>query len=204
MATTVLSSALVCDDRPNARAAMVRTLGGLRPRWRIESVRPHELAIRYRRAPAHLVLLGIQRSVSTGQAALNALSEEFPDARVIVFGDPDNADTITATIGAGARGYVSWERPSGARSTNVQWTLAGSARCGPASLSHGAVEARLTERELQVLRAMSEGKPNHQIGRELFLAEDTIKSHARRIFTKLRVCDRAEAVAHGFRCGLLT
>jgi DNA-binding NarL/FixJ family response regulator len=62
----------------------------------------------------------------------------------------------------------------------------------------------VTERELQVLRGMSEGKSNGQIGRELYLAEDTVKTHARRIFRKLRVKDRAEAVAQGFRCGYVT
>lgn len=59
----------------------------------------------------------------------------------------------------------------------------------------------MTERELQVLRGMSEGKSNGQIGRELYLAEVTVKTHARRMFRKLRVKDRAEAVAQSFRCG---
>jgi DNA-binding NarL/FixJ family response regulator len=62
----------------------------------------------------------------------------------------------------------------------------------------------LTERELQVMLGMSQGKSNGQIARELFLSEDTIKTHARRLFRKLGVKDRAEAVAHGFRQGLVS
>ena len=62
----------------------------------------------------------------------------------------------------------------------------------------------LTERELQVLTGMSQGKSNGQIGRELYLSEDTIKTHARRLFRKLGVNDRAQAVAHGFRRGLVS
>jgi len=61
----------------------------------------------------------------------------------------------------------------------------------------------LSERELQVLRGMSDGKSNGQIGRELFLSEDTVKTHARRLFRKLQVNDRAQAVALGFRHGLV-
>jgi DNA-binding NarL/FixJ family response regulator len=61
----------------------------------------------------------------------------------------------------------------------------------------------LSERELQVLRGMSDGKSNGQIGRELFLSEDTVKTHARRLFRKLGVNDRAQAVALGFRHGLV-
>ena len=58
-------------------------------------------------------------------------------------------------------------------------------------------------REMQVLTGMSQGKSNAQIGRELYLSEDTIKTHARRLFRKLGAKDRAEAVATGFRRGMM-
>jgi DNA-binding NarL/FixJ family response regulator len=62
----------------------------------------------------------------------------------------------------------------------------------------------LTERELQVLRGMADGKSNAEIGRELFVSEDTVKTHARRLFRKLGARDRAHAVAAGFRAGLVS
>jgi DNA-binding NarL/FixJ family response regulator len=61
----------------------------------------------------------------------------------------------------------------------------------------------LTEREQQVLDGMSRGKSNAEIGRELYLSEDTVKTHARRLFRKLNAADRAQAVALGFRWGFL-
>jgi DNA-binding NarL/FixJ family response regulator len=61
----------------------------------------------------------------------------------------------------------------------------------------------LTERELQVLRGMADGKSNAEIGRELFVSEDTVKTHARRLFRKLGARDRAHAVAAGFRSGVV-
>ena len=61
----------------------------------------------------------------------------------------------------------------------------------------------LTERELQVLRGMADGKSNAEIGRDLFVSEDTVKTHARRLFRKLGARDRAHAVASGFRTGLV-
>jgi DNA-binding NarL/FixJ family response regulator len=67
----------------------------------------------------------------------------------------------------------------------------------------GARAPSLTERELQVLRGMSDGKSNAEIGRELFVSEDTVKTHARRLFRKLGARDRAHAVASGFRLGLV-
>jgi DNA-binding NarL/FixJ family response regulator len=62
----------------------------------------------------------------------------------------------------------------------------------------------LTERELQVLRGMSDGKSNAEIGRDLFVSEDTVKTHARRLFRKLGARDRAHAVASAFRAGLVS
>ncbi|MGH3615806.1 MAG: response regulator transcription factor, partial [Pseudonocardia sp.] len=81
-------------------------------------------------------------------------------------------------------------------------TLASTAVPTPRTPADPGVQ--LTERELQVLRGMSQGKSNGQIGRELYLSEDTVKTHARRLFRKLGVRDRAQAVAHGFRRGLVS
>lgn len=64
--------------------------------------------------------------------------------------------------------------------------------------------AALTERELQVLRGMAAGKSNAEIGRDLYVSEDTVKTHARRLFRKLNARDRAHAVAVGFRAGTLS
>jgi DNA-binding NarL/FixJ family response regulator len=77
----------------------------------------------------------------------------------------------------------------------------------PPTVGSGGPERRrlvLTERELQVLRRMADGKSNAEIGRELFVSEDTVKTHARRLFRKLGARDRAHAVAAGFRAGLVT
>ncbi|MET8232679.1 response regulator transcription factor [Micromonospora sp. NPDC005298] len=86
--------------------------------------------------------------------------------------------------------------PAGGETPDEQARPAPSAR--PARSSIG-----LTERELQVLLGMAEGKSNAEIGRELFVSEDTVKTHARRLFRKLGARDRAHAVAAGFRAGLV-
>lgn len=74
---------------------------------------------------------------------------------------------------------------------------------GNTPMNAAAVEARLTSREFEVLTGMSEGKSNATIGRELSLSEDTIKTHARRMFRKLGVSDRTSAVVHAFRNGIV-
>lgn len=63
---------------------------------------------------------------------------------------------------------------------------------------------QLSAREFQVLAGISLGQSNHVIAQELQLGEDTIKSHARRLFQKLGARSRAHAVAIGYQRGLLT
>lgn len=73
----------------------------------------------------------------------------------------------------------------------------------PGGVVRPARSVTLTERELQVLRGMADGQSNAEIGRDLFVSEDTVKTHARRLFRKLGARDRAHAVAAGFRAGLV-
>ena len=61
----------------------------------------------------------------------------------------------------------------------------------------------LSEREIDVLRLIAQGLPNQAIGERLFLALDTVKGHNRRIFDKLQVQRRTEAVARARELGLL-
>jgi len=60
----------------------------------------------------------------------------------------------------------------------------------------------LSQRELEVLRLISQGLSNHEIAERLFLALDTVKGHNRRIFGKLQVQRRTEAVARARELGL--
>jgi DNA-binding NarL/FixJ family response regulator len=94
-------------------------------------------------------------------------------------------------------------QPSGPSSWGGASPLAGSAPTTVRSTVPETPQVALSMREMQVLTGMSQGKSNAQIGRELYLSEDTIKTHARRLFRKLGAKDRAEAVATGFRRGSL-
>jgi DNA-binding NarL/FixJ family response regulator len=66
-----------------------------------------------------------------------------------------------------------------------------------------ALHHRLTEREIQALQGMASGQTNRAIAAEHYLAEDTVKTHARRLFRKLGVGDRAHAVHRAWELGIL-
>ncbi|MHB1415961.1 MAG: LuxR C-terminal-related transcriptional regulator [Chloroflexota bacterium] len=61
----------------------------------------------------------------------------------------------------------------------------------------------LSQRELEVLRLIAQGLSNHEVGERLFLALDTVKGHNRRIYDKLQVQRRTEAIARARELGLL-
>jgi DNA-binding NarL/FixJ family response regulator len=65
------------------------------------------------------------------------------------------------------------------------------------------LEQRPTAREIEVLQLVADGLVNRDIGKSLFLSEETVKSHVRHILAKLQARSRAHAVAVGFRRGLI-
>ena len=58
---------------------------------------------------------------------------------------------------------------------------------------------RLTERELEVLRLVAQGLNNREIGRKLFISENTVKNHVRNMLEKLQLHSRLEAVMYAIR-----
>jgi DNA-binding NarL/FixJ family response regulator len=100
----------------------------------------------------------------------------------------------TSTVNGSGNGMAAW---------NGATPLAGVSPTTVRSTVREPAPVSLSMREMQVLTGMSQGKSNAQIGRELYLSEDTIKTHARRLFRKLGAKDRAEAVATGFRRGMM-
>ena len=65
------------------------------------------------------------------------------------------------------------------------------------------LEQEPTARELEVLQLVADGLVNREIGQQLFLSEETVKSHVRHLLAKLQARSRAHAVAVGFRRGLI-
>jgi ATP/maltotriose-dependent transcriptional regulator MalT len=61
----------------------------------------------------------------------------------------------------------------------------------------------LSHREMTVLKRLAYGRTNPEIGRDIHLAEDTVKTHVRRLFLKLGVTNRTEAVLTAMECGLI-
>lgn len=179
--------------------------------------------------PAELVLADTALSRPDSAAFIRSVLAAAPAAAVVLLG-PEEPRVAAAAIAAGARGVIRADQADpvtlvtkallmllglpgaghrGAVDRGAQlpaaWLVPAVAQQrGDAVTEPPRRRVDLTERELQVLRGMADGKGNAEIGRELLVSEDTVKTHARRLFRKLGARDRAHAVASAFRAGLVS
>jgi len=201
-----MSTVLVCDDSAAVRDSLRRTVTTVPGVTRVISAASGEEAIaRWPVERPSLVLMDVRMPGLGGVEATRRLIGRHPEAAVVMMTTAEDADGIARALGAGAGGYVVKDASREEVAAAVLKVITEGQRAGGgvvrSNLRPSAPE--LTEREVQVLTGMSRGRSNAEIGRELFLSEDTVKTHARRLFRKLRAADRAQAVAVGFRWGLL-
>lgn len=204
-----MATILVCDGSPLVREQLRRSVGSVRGVDRVVTTATEDEALEHVRAqPPDLVLLDVGGGArgGGGAGAVRRIRAADPSARVLMLTKPEDPDsTVVAAVAAGARGYL---RKDASRA-EVR-VVVGQALIEPQPTTDAGIPgqeerpvATLTDRELEVLSGMCEGQSNAEIGRALFLSEDTVKTHARRLFRKLGAADRAHAVAIALRRGLV-
>jgi DNA-binding NarL/FixJ family response regulator len=204
-----MSTVMVCDDSPLARETLRRNVATVPGVTRVLAAGSGEEALaRWAVERPSLVLMDVRMPGLGGTEATRRLLALHPEANVLMVTVAEDADGVARAVTAGAHGYVVKDATrEELAATVVQALTDGQGRRGsqPANgLGGPSSQPNLTERELQVLTGMSRGRSNAEIGKELYLSEDTVKTHARRLFRKLGAADRAQAVAVGFRWGMVS
>jgi DNA-binding NarL/FixJ family response regulator len=209
-----VTTVLICDDHRIVREGLRQFVAGVPGVDKVDTAASgEEVLARYPHEHPDLVLMDVRMPGLGGLEATRRLVQQFPEAKVIMLTAADDRDQVAAAVSSGARGYLLKDVSHEELCAAVAHALDGIDLVEPSlrralvsrePTRSGPPQAQLTERELQVLTGMSQGKSNGAIGRELYLSEDTVKTHARRLFRKLGVNDRAQAVALGFRRGLVT
>ncbi|HUR51882.1 MAG TPA: response regulator transcription factor [Mycobacteriales bacterium] len=209
-----MTTVLICDDHRIVREGLRQFVSGVPGVDNVETAASgEEVLARYPHEHPDLVLMDVRMPGLGGLEATRRLVRMYPEAKVIMLTAADDRDQVAAAVASGARGYLLKDVSHEELCAAVAHALDGLDLVEPSvrraltsreAQRQGPAQAQLTERELQVLRGMSQGKSNGAIGRELYLSEDTVKTHARRLFRKLGVNDRAQAVALGFRRGLVS
>ena len=197
---------LIVNDHPLVSQAAAGILGSLSTRTEVVGVETVARALDDLAAhpDTAIVLLDPGLPAGPGATALLRLRAAHPGIPMIAFSAArDRADALAALAG-GAMGFLPERSPPGCLVDAVRRVLAGEIYMPPGILSGGNIVAarapaaghrveRLTPRQLEVLALLVRGKPNKLIGRELGLADGTVKTHIATIFRLLGVNNRTQA-----------
>ena len=167
------------------------------------------------RTSPDLVLMDLKMPGMNGVDATRKICTLYPNTKVLVLTTFDNDEWVFDAIRAGASGYLMKDTPRGKVIEAVRGTVMGKSYVDPlvagklldrvASKQEQpatVITARLTNREVEVLRLLAQGLSNAEIAEELHLSEGTVRNHVSSIFSKLDVTDRTQAAILAIRHGL--
>lgn len=166
-----------------------------------------------------VVLMDIRMPEMDGLEATRrivALSDQDP--RIIILTTFDLDDYVFEALRAGASGFLLKDAPAEDLIHAVRVVSDGDALLSP-SITRSLISefvsrparsapnpqglAELTERELEVMTLVARGLSNAEIAGELFVAEQTVKTHVSRVLTKLALRDRTQVVVAAYESGLI-
>jgi DNA-binding NarL/FixJ family response regulator len=170
-----------------------------------------------RRQPVDVVVMDIRMPVLDGIEATRSITAEGSWPRVLILTTFDLDEYVYDALRAGASGFLLKDVTTDELASAVRVVAAGDALLAPVITKRliaavvrlrprGPVPAPLaplTARETEVLLLIAEGLSNTEIAGRLVISEDTVKSHVGRIFVKLDVRDRAQAVVYAYESGLV-
>jgi DNA-binding NarL/FixJ family response regulator len=160
-----------------------------------------------RQVRPNVVIMGLESRTSDGLEVLRALRQALPDTAVLVVSTSTDVVSLTAAVAAGASGFLTMDAEMADLVEAVRATAAGkvvlSGRRLEAMVRHlgrqaaaplGS-QARLTERERDVLARLVEGQSTKAIAAALCVTPNTARTHIQNVLTKLGVHSRLEAAA---------
>lgn len=201
-------SVLVVDDHPILREGVAAVLQRQEDMRLVgEAENGAEAVERFRELKPDVVLMDLQMPGLTGLEAILAIRAEAPNARIVVLTTYDGDVQAFEAMKAGAAAYLLKSSLRKELVDTIRDVHAGRRRMSPEIAEKVAVHSideRLSEREIEIVRLVSEGHSNKQIARALSISEETVKAHLKSIFGKLDVTDRTHAVTVAARRGIIT
>jgi DNA-binding NarL/FixJ family response regulator len=150
---------------------------------------------------ADIVLLDIRLGTESGLNLLTGVPEPAPGVIVLTAYDyPQYAD---AALRLGASGFVLKTAPLSELLDAIRRVAAGGLAVSVRPRPGGAGVARLSERELDVVRLVIDGRSNDEIGARLGIGPKTVESHLRRLFERFDLASRTELATRALREGWL-
>jgi DNA-binding NarL/FixJ family response regulator len=208
---------LIVDDHAIVRDGLAAVLRLIGPDTEILQAGDAEAGLRL--AQEHLdldaVLLDLEMPGGDGLSAVPEFGKRRPDLPVIILSSSEDPQDVRRALALGALGYVPKSALTQTLVSALQLVLAGDvyvpplmlAAVGAASDTAGVPDPAplgpITDRQLEVLRLLSTGLSNKEIGRALGLSDKTVKAHVTTLFKTLRVVNRTQAASAARRARLV-
>jgi DNA-binding NarL/FixJ family response regulator len=201
---------LVADDHPAIVSAVTDALheegidvvaqaaGGRQALEKIRSIGPD------------VAIVDLQMADLSGIEVARRVTEERLGTAVLLYTAHGDRALLTEAVDVGARGYVLKEAPlpdliRAVRTLVEGGTYVDAVLAGAFAVPETAQRLpALTQREREVLRLLADGHTNEEVGRKLFIAPDTVRTHVRKAMRKLEADTRTQAVAKALRQSLIS
>ncbi len=166
-----------------------------------------------------IVLMDMQMPILNGAGATRRLKQCLPGCRVIALTTFDDKETIFDALRAGAVGYLLKDVSSSDLANAIRLTVRGDSILDPSitakvlqEFSHASLVPRvhseilpepLSDREIEVLKLVTQGLSNREIADQLFISPGTAKTHIHNLCGKLGAQNRTEAAIRARELGLV-
>ncbi|MFK7801652.1 MAG: response regulator [Anaerolineae bacterium] len=156
-----------------------------------------------------VVVLDIKMPKLNGIETTKVIRESYPDIGVLILSAFDDDPYVTAVLSAGAHGYMLKSATPLELISAIKSIKAGQSALSPAIAQKIMVQftpgssMSLTEREVEMLLLLKEGKTNKEIGLEKEISSRTVQSHLANIYRKLDVANRTEALSKATSLGVI-
>lgn len=196
---------LIADDHAVVRQGLKMFLG-LDPDMEVvgEAENGSQAVELARTLTPDVVLMDMLMPVMDGVAATETIRKELPDIEVIALTSVLDDGTVVGAVRAGAIGYLLKDTESEELVRAIKAAAAGQVQLAPEAAARLMREVQvpdvpattLTEREMDVLRLIADGKANKEIALALSIGEKTVKTHVSSILSKLGLQSRTQAALY--------
>ncbi|HEX2954551.1 MAG TPA: response regulator transcription factor [Bacillota bacterium] len=204
----------IVDDHPIVRAGLKAILSGYPELEMVGEAADGDEAVQLMESlQPDLILMDIRMPRLNGVEAIRRIKATHRHVQMIILTTYDDDELILSGIQAGAQGYLLKDTPPDELVRAIQ-IVAGGGSLLPPNVAAKLIQRInqpiqngqeiLTERELEILKYMAKGLANKSIAGELSISENTVKTHIAKVFQKLGVNDRTEAVTTALQNGILS